>query len=104
MSGEKMTSMTDEWIDQVRRQADSVVVIGRYVPLTRGVQHYCGACPFCQAPSPSFQIHRRRQLYHCFGCRREGDMFTFLIEHLGISFEDAALLVADLYTIPRPTQ
>jgi len=52
-------------------------------------------CPFHQEKSPSFKVSSDRQLFHCFGCGKGGNVFSFLMEHEGMSFADAVRYLAE---------
>ncbi|MCP5486957.1 MAG: toprim domain-containing protein [Spirochaetales bacterium] len=48
-----------------------------------------GLCPFHEEDTPSFVITPAKNLYHCFGCDRGGDVFSFLMELDGLDFPEA---------------
>jgi DNA primase len=76
-------------IDQIRDRSDVVEVVGQYVDLKRAGTNYKGLCPFHQERTPSFVVSPDRQIYHCFGCGKGGNVFQFLIEMDGVSFPEA---------------
>lgn len=92
----------DGWVSAVRESADIVEVIGRSVGLKRKGKHYWGLCPFHQEKTPSFSVDSEQQLFYCFGCHVGGTVFTFLMQHDGLSFSDAADMLAAEAGIPRP--
>lgn len=92
----------DGWVSAVRESADIVEVIGRSVGLKRKGKHYWGLCPFHQEKTPSFSVDAEQQLFYCFGCHVGGTVFTFLMQHDGLSFSDAADMLAAEAGIPRP--
>ncbi len=65
---------------EVRDQTDIVSVIGQYVKLRRSGVDYCGACPFHKDKDADFHVSVSRQFYYCFGCKRSGDVVSFLVE------------------------
>ena len=86
----------------VKQQADIVRVVGDYVPLKpRGMNHW-GLCPFHQEKTPSFSVHSGRQWFHCFGCGKSGDVFTFVQQVENISFFEALRLIAQKLDIKLP--
>lgn len=89
-------------IDEVRLAADIVDVIGGYVSLRRRGRNYMALCPFHNEKTPSFSVSPDRQIFHCFGCGKGGNVFTFLMEHEKISFVEAIRLLADRYGIALP--
>jgi DNA primase len=88
---------------QLKSSIDIVAVIGERVPLKKsGAQSYIGLCPFHQEKSGSFNVHKEKQFYHCFGCGAGGDVFKFVMEYEGLSFAEAMASLAERYGIPMP--
>jgi len=87
-------------IEQIRAASDVVDVIGAYVPLKRAGANFVTLCPFHKEKSPSFNVNPHRQIFHCFGCHKGGDVFTFVKEYENISFMDAVRRLADRARIP----
>lgn len=83
-------------IDRVREAVDIAQVIGDYLTLKRKAQgDYWGLCPFHTEKTSSFHVRSDRGIFHCFGCGKGGNVFTFLMEVAGISFTEAVKLCAD---------
>jgi DNA primase len=91
---------SDGYREQVRAASDIVDVIGSYVPLKRAGANFVALCPFHKEKSPSFNVHPQRQIYHCFGCQKGGDVFSFLMEYEGVDFPEAIRRLADRAKIP----
>jgi DNA primase len=92
--------------DRVKQQADIVRVVGEYVQLKKAGQNFRGLCPFHSEKTPSFNVHPVRQIYHCFGCGKGGDVFSFVMEMEKCEFPDAVRTVAEKcgIAIPRPKE
>ncbi|MGA7226395.1 MAG: DNA primase [Candidatus Acidiferrales bacterium] len=92
--------------DRVKQQADIVRVIGEYVRLKKTGQNFTGLCPFHQEKTPSFAVHPTKQIYHCFGCGKGGDVFQFVMELEKSTFPEAVRTVAEKcgIAIPRPRE
>jgi DNA primase len=88
--------------DRVKQQADIVRVVGEYVQLKKAGQNFRGLCPFHSEKTPSFNVHPTRQIYHCFGCGKGGDVFSFVMEMEKCDFPDAVRLVAEKTGIAVP--
>ncbi|GAC1659427.1 MAG: hypothetical protein NVS9B15_21960 [Acidobacteriaceae bacterium] len=90
----------------VKEQADIVRLISEYgVRLKKsGAQNWSGLCPFHKEKSPSFSVHQTRQFFHCFGCGKSGDVFTFVREIDNVSFPEAIRVVAQKLDIKLPKQ
>src|SRR5207237_9888850 len=54
-----------------------------------------GLCPFHPEKTPSFQVDPDRRTYHCFGCGKGGDIFTWLEEQDGLEPVEALRALAD---------
>lgn len=89
-------------IDEIRDRADIVEVVSQYVQLRRVGANYNGLCPFHEERSPSFSVSPDRQIFHCFGCGRGGNVFTFLIEIEGVSFPEAVRTLGRQYGVAVP--
>jgi DNA primase len=84
-----MPRIPDEIIDQVRQATDIVAVIGQHLPLKKAGANYRTLCPFHQERTPSFNVNPQKQIWHCFGCGKGGNVFTFLTEYEKVSFGQA---------------
>ncbi|WP_051351156.1 DNA primase [Sulfobacillus thermosulfidooxidans] len=97
-----LDSTYEAWVNAVRDAADIVDVIGRYVSLKQKGKNFWGLCPFHQEKTPSFSVDPQQQLFYCFGCHTGGTVYTFLMEHDGLSFNEAVDMLATEVGIPRP--
>ncbi len=86
--------IADDKIDEVRNATDIVEVISGYVHLKKRGKNYLGLCPFHTEKTPSFTVSAEKQMYHCFGCGKGGNIFTFLMEMDKISFVEAVRSLA----------
>ena len=57
---------------------------------------YLGLCPFHNEKTPSFHVHDEKQFYHCFGCEKHGDIFSFIMEIENLDFFNALKYLANL--------
>lgn len=96
-------------LDDIRTRLPLSAVVGRRVQWDRRKTQaakgdFWACCPFHGEKSPSFHADDRRGRYHCFGCGKDGDAFTFLTETEGISFPEAVeRLAAEAgVTLPAP--
>jgi DNA primase len=90
------------FIDDLKQQADIVVVIQDYVSLKKTGANYKGLCPFHGEKTPSFQVNRDKGFFHCFGCGVGGDVFKFLELHEKIGFAEAVKLLAQRFGVALP--
>jgi len=87
-------------LEQIRAASDVVDVIGSYLPLKRAGANFVTLCPFHKEKSPSFNVNPHRQIFHCFGCHKGGDVFTFVREYESITFVEAVKRLAERASIP----
>ncbi len=92
----------DEIKEEVRSRSDIVDVISGYVHLQKKGNNYFGLCPFHNEKSGSFSVNRQGQFFHCFGCHKGGDVFTFLCEYESITFPEALKILADRGGVKLP--
>lgn len=97
-----MVQYNDELKEEIRSANDIVDVISQYVTLKRSGRNFVGLCPFHKEKSPSFSVSADKQYYHCFGCGKGGDVFTFISEIEKIPFKDALELLAERAKITLP--
>jgi len=88
--------------EEIKRTADIVEIIGQYVQLRKAGQHHVGLCPFHGDKDPSFTVNQSRQMFHCFGCKKGGDIFAFWMEYHKASFPQAMRELAERYHITLP--
>jgi DNA primase len=97
---------TDEFIERVQEANNIVDLISQYTQLKQSGSGLMGRCPFPShvEKTPSFSVSETKQLYHCFGCHKSGNIFTFIREYQGMSFRDSLEFLANRASIPIPTQ
>lgn len=82
-------------VEDVKSRLNIVEVIGSYVKLEKAGLNWKARCPFHNEKSPSFMASEERQSFHCFGCNKGGDVFTFLMEMESLDFKDALGILAE---------
>jgi DNA primase len=63
-----------------------------------------GLCPFHGEKSPSFSVSPSKQFYHCFGCGKNGNVISFLMDFSGMGFVDAVKELAQQYGMQVPEE
>jgi DNA primase len=79
---------------EIREKIDLVSFIQEYLPLKKAGRNFKTNCPFHNENTPSFVISPERQIWHCFGCSKGGDAFTFLMEYENLEFPEALRILA----------
>src|SRR5688572_29992417 len=95
-----MPIFSDALREQVRSANDIVDVIGAAIPLKRAGGNFVALCPFHKEKSPSFYVTPSKQIFHCFGCHKGGDVFTFIQEYENLTFPEAFKRLAERAKIP----
>jgi DNA primase len=92
--------ISENTLAQIRAASDIVDVVSAYVPLKRAGAGFVALCPFHKEKTPSFHVNPQKQTFHCFGCHKGGDVFTFVREIENISFLEAVRRLAERARIP----
>ena len=99
-----MVQYSNELKEEIRAANDIVDVISQYVTLKRSGRNYFGICPFHREKSPSFSVSPDRQYFHCFGCHKGGDVFTFISEIEKLSFKETIEFLAERGHVTLPIE
>ena len=87
-------AIADDDIERLRSTVSIVDVVGQYVQLRRVGRNWMGLCPFHGEKSASFSVREETGRFHCFGCQKAGDIFTFVQEHEHVDFVGAVEMLA----------
>ncbi len=81
-------------VQAIKDRLDIVEFINEYVPLKQAGANWKAPCPFHGEKTPSFMVSREKQIWHCFGCGKGGDLFAFMEEMEGMTFVEALNVLA----------
>lgn len=98
-----VNTIPEDTIRRIKNTANIVDIISEYVVLKKAGRDYKGLCPFHAEKTPSFTVSPEKQIFYCFGCHTGGNLFSFVMQHEGLSFPDAVRAVANRYGIEVPT-
>ncbi|MGE8051339.1 DNA primase [Pseudomonas monteilii] len=98
----KYVRYSDEFLDQVRKEADLVGLISRDITLKKSGKNFSACCPFHKEKTPSFSVSPERNFYRCYGCSAKGDAITWMMDHHHLPFPDAVAAVAEFSGIQLP--
>lgn len=81
--------------DLVRDKMRIEDVIGSYVTLVPFGRNFKANCPFHQEKTPSFNINTEKQMFYCFGCKKGGDVFSFIQDIERLDFRESLKFLAE---------
>ncbi len=90
-----MSPVKQDAVQEIKDRLDLVDLISEHLRLQKAGRDLKGLCPFHQEKTPSLYVSPGKQLWHCYGCQKGGDHFTFIqdIEH--VDFRGALRLLAE---------
>lgn len=86
-----------EFIDKVTQASNLVEIISQYTTLKPSGRGHMGRCPFPdhQEKTASFSVSEFKGVYHCFGCKKSGNVVSFLRDFNGMNFREAIEYLAE---------
>ncbi len=77
-------------VEEIKARLDIVEIVSETVQLRKSGKNYTGFCPFHpNTRTPAFVVFPETGTWHCFGCQKGGDIFTFVMEREGWDFAEA---------------
>ncbi|MEK2689622.1 DNA primase [Bdellovibrio sp. GT3] len=95
---------SQDFIERVSEANNLVDIISQYTQLKQSGSGLMGRCPFPDhaEKTASFSVSEVKQVYHCFGCHKSGNLYSFLRDYQGMSFPEAVEYLANRASIPIP--
>ncbi|MBP6965735.1 MAG: hypothetical protein KBC96_15180 [Armatimonadetes bacterium] len=87
-------------IDRIREAANVAELVSAMVELRGSGVRLVGNCPFHQDTNASLTVYTDSNSWHCFGCKRGGSAYDWVMERDKCSFVDAGVTLANLTGIP----
>ena len=87
-------------VDLIKEKLDIVDVIKSYIDLKKAGRNFKGLCPFHDEKTPSFVVSPEREIFHCFGCNKGGDLIEFVKLYEGFTFPEVLRFLAKKAGIP----
>jgi DNA primase len=83
------------FLDEIKARLPVSEVVRRRVKLTRAGREWKGLSPFNTEKTPSFFVNDQKMAWFDFSAGKNGDIFGFLMEAEGLSFEEAVKRLAE---------
>ena len=91
--------ISDTDINKILDAANIVEVIGESVNLRKSGSNYFGCCPFHDEKTASMCVSPAKRIFKCFGCGEHGNVIWFVHKNEGISYHEAAMMLAKKYKV-----
>ncbi|MBN2300519.1 MAG: DNA primase [Acholeplasmataceae bacterium] len=87
--------MEDKLINEINEKTAIVDLVSEFVSLSKRGKNFMGLCPFHQEKTPSFSVSPEKNIAKCMSCGEGGTPINFYRKIKNISFEEAALELAE---------
>lgn len=98
------TSVSHQFLDEVRSKNDIVDVASKYITLNKRGANYWACCPFHNEKTPSFSIKQDGQFFKCFGCGESGNVFNLVMKMENVDFYTAVEILAKNAGLQMPSE
>lgn len=94
----------ESFIQQVMDANNLVDIISETTQLKPSGGGYMGRCPFPDhaEKTASFSVSETKQVYHCFGCKKSGNLTRFMSDYHGMTYPQTIEFLANRAAIPMP--
>ena len=92
------------FLEQIKDRLPVSRIVGRALDLKRAGREWRALSPFNKEKTPSFFVNDQKQAWFDFSSGKSGDIFTWLIEHDGLTFPEAVERLAEEAGIPMPVE
>ena len=82
-------------IQLIKERLDLLDFLRSYLKVSPAGKNFKANCPFHKEKTPSFIISLDRQIWHCFGCSKGGDIIKFLMLYENLEFFEALKILGE---------
>ncbi len=87
-------AFSKSFLEQIKERVSLSSVVSKYVvwdnkKSNQAKRDFWAPCPFHSEKTASFHVDDNKAFYYCFGCHSKGNVFNFLVEKEGLSFQEA---------------
>lgn len=97
-----ISKFTSSFLLELKAKSDIIDIISSYIHLQRKGRDYWACCPFHHEDNPSFQVRQDQQTFFCFGCKKGGNVITFIMEQERLTYPEAIEFLANRANIKIP--
>jgi len=92
------------FVEKIKMVASLREAVESYTKVKKSGSRFVAICPFPdhKEKTPSFFINESLGLFHCFGCKRGGDIFKFYALMENYTFKETLEFLSRKYGIPFP--
>ena len=90
------------FLELLRDRVSIVDLVSKYISLVKKGSNSWGCCPFHNEKTASFSVVEDKNFYHCFGCGAHGDIVSFVMQFLHLSFIEAVEKICQDFGIEIP--
>lgn len=95
-----MKRIPERIVQEIVSRSDIVRIVGEYVRLEKRGGRWTGLCPFHNEKTASFGVNEDKGFFYCFGCKKGGDVITFVKDIEGCGYVEALERLAEKAGVP----
>jgi len=93
-------AFSNSFLEQIKERISVSSIVSKYVvwdnkKSNQTKRDFWAPCPFHNEKTASFHVDDNKAFYYCFGCQTKGNIFNFLKEKEGLSFQEAVKTLAE---------
>lgn len=97
-------AISDQIVEEIRQRGDLVELVAEHTRLKRSGKTFRGPCPLHGGEGPNFSVDPSKNIFKCFVCGEGGDLFSFPMKMLGMSFLEAVRYVGERAGVEIPEE